>query len=183
RRPLAANTDHVVAIGDVVPSTRESLLALARAGAESQAEADLVAYHAPTRLALNRAGIDAAGLSRVWEFTTRSRADVTTRVLAMVEQTRNAAPAAEVVLDEVELHDDARVATVEGRLLAMPRFAPPEQPWTLDDDGLPLPVDTADVRFRVVLPQGEGNYRVSMYGHGTLGDFRDAAFDEGIAEV
>ncbi len=181
RRPLAAGTDHVVAVDDVVPSTRESLLALGRVGAASQAEAELIAYHAPTRAALARAGIDVSTLARVWELTTRSRADVTTRVLAMAEGARRAAPAAEVVIDDVELHDDARAATVEGRLLAMPLFAPPERAWTLDDDGAPVASETADVRFRVVLPRGQGDYPVSMYGHGVLGDFRDVAFDEGVA--
>lgn len=182
RRPLAANTDHVVAVEDVVPSTRESLLALGRVEPSSEPEAELVAYHAPTRRALERADLDLTRLARVWEFTTRSRADVIGRLLAMAEASREAAPSAEVILDEVELHEDARAATVEGRLLGLPLFAPPRSAWTLDDDGLPVASESAAVRFRVVLPRGEGDYPVSMYGHGVLGDFRDVAFDEGIAE-
>lgn len=183
RRPLAANTDHVVAVGTAVPSTRASLVALDRVAPETPEEAELRAYHAPTRRALARANVDPDGLSRVWDFTTRSPADVTPRLSSMAARAREAARTAEVVIDDVTLHDDARAATVEGRLLAMPRFAPRGQAWTLGDDGLPELVDTADVNFRVVIPAGSGDYPVSMYGHGLIGNFRDKAFDEGIAEI
>lgn len=181
RWPLAADTEHVVAVGDAVPATRASLLALDRLEPASQADAELIAHHAPTRRTLARAGLEAAQLSRAWAFTTRSRRDATERLLSMRARSIKAAQAAQIAIDDVQLHDDTRSLTVEGRLLAMPLFAPSKSAWTLGEDGLPKEVGRADVNFRVVLPNGDGDYGVSMYGHGTSGDFRDVAFDVDMA--
>jgi hypothetical protein len=56
-------------------------LGLAAPATEEQSRAR--AYHAPTRAMLVRAGVDLAHVSRVWDFTTRSR-EQPTRVLAAI---------------------------------------------------------------------------------------------------
>ena len=189
-RPLAAATDCVAVVldslravgGGALPVSRPTLLATGRAQPATLAEAKLAAYHAPTRALLARLNISPAHVLRVWDFTTRSKEDSVSRLTAMRRASAAAGAQARVAFDKVELPTGgAREVVIEGRLLAMPLFSPRGVGWTLDASELPIAQGTSDVPFRIVIPRGEGDYRVDLYGHGTGGSFEDTAFDEDIA--
>jgi hypothetical protein len=194
--PLEPNADYVAVVTDDLPledvgqrkPSRRTAVALALAVPESQTEAELAAYHAPTRATLARAGIDPTHVLRVWDFTTRSEADATERLRAM----RRAAVKAvtdgttTIALDLVEIRENGPIAAViEGHIGGLPRFASTEEGGglTLDEERLPVAEGSHDAPFRVTIPAGTGDYRFVMYGHGTGGSFHDAAFDDELAEL
>ena len=49
-------------------------------------------------------------------------------------------------------------------------------------DGLPEVLGTAEARFRVVIPRGEGDYRTVLFGHGAGGTVSDDSFDRDLCE-
>lgn len=190
RRPLEPGADYVAVVtdalraegGGALAASRPALVALGLTEPASQGEADLAGYHAPTRAALERAGIDAAHVLRVWDFTTRSAEDATRRLAAMREGARAALAAGEVgvAIDLVTPGSGSVAAIVEGRLTGLPAYAGDEG-LHLDDAGLPVASGAREAPFRVALPAGAGDYRFVMYGHGMGGSYHDDAFDEELA--
>src|SRR5690606_36512123 len=133
-----------------------------------------------------RIGLAPERVLRVWEFTTRSPDDPRRALRHVREASVAAVQSATVTFDEVEIPTDRpHVALiVHGHLHGIPTFLTPEERnFVLDDEGLPIPQGTTDVPFRVLVPAGAGDYRFVMYGHGTGGHERDAAFDDRLAEI
>ncbi|WP_053237731.1 hypothetical protein [Sandaracinus amylolyticus] len=191
--PLDAATDYVVVITDglrddsgaAIEQDRVVRVALALEPAHTEDEADLAGYHAPTRAVIAEAGIDPERVLRTWDFTTRSAEDPLRRLRAMREAAIAAVDAGEVevAIDEVEHRDEGPVASVVmGRLVGLPSFLT-DTGLAADDDGAPVAMGTRDAPFRIVIPRGEGDYRMLMYGHGTGGNVRDGNFDDAIAEA
>ena len=65
----------------------------------------------------------------------------------------------------------------QGRITGVPSAEGEDGHLVLDEDGLPVTVGTRDAPFRVVIPSGEGDWPVILYGHGMGGDVSDASFD------
>ncbi len=189
RRPLAANTAHVAVafVGDGLEASRGTKVALGLEEPASQAEADLWGYHGPTREVLTAAGIDPSRVARVWDFVTRSQEAALAPVRAMREAAIAAVADAEVVIDQVEVAPKPGAAMiVQGRLTGLPSFID-EDParkgaWVPDANGMPVVQGKRDAPFRVLVPEGTGDYRVVMFGHGMGGNFRDGTFDEELGE-
>ena len=200
---LAANTDYLVVLTDEVkaedgsdlPVERPVQVALGLVEPETQEEAALAAYHAPTRASLATAGIDPAHVLRVWDFTTRSAEDAARRLLAMMEVISETSTDLTVEIDVAASSAYSSIdRIVRGRLKGVPDFLGEEGRFSFDQDGRPEVKGTRDAEFRIVLPHTgtdglEGtDYRIALYGHGTGGDVSDDAFDpeiagEGIAKV
>lgn len=192
-RPLEANADYVAVVLDELTTaddqrlspSRPNLLALGLAEPATDEEAQLSAYHAPTRAALEAAGIDAHEVLVIWDFTTRSADDSTTWLEQMIESSRASVLADDTafVIDEVELHDEPPIAAVvEGRITDVPSYHD-DDGLVLDDAGAPQIVGSSEAFFRVVIPAGDDHYPCVMYGHGTGGSYHDASFDEELAAV
>lgn len=192
--PLAPSSDYVAVVMDDVPTAspetapRHTRVVLGLVAPESQAEADLYAYHAPTRAVLAEANVDAQHVLRVWDFTTRSEQDPRQRLSAMRAASTSAVANHETTatIDVVELRADGPVAAVvEGHLSGLPLFVEDGKTGglVLDAAGLPTVVGTHDAPFRVTIPAGTGDYRLVMFGHGTGGSFRDDAFDDDLAAL
>ena len=193
--PLEPNADYVAVVLDDLPvesggppaASRAALLALGRERARSQEEAQLAAYHAPTRAALAKAGIDPARAVRAWDFTTRSQEDATKRLRAMRDAAAKAVADGEVgvSIDSVTTPQDAAIAAiVEGRLTGLPSFVSSDlaKGLTLDDQRMPVATGTREAPFRVLIPAGAGDYRFLMFGHGMGGSHHDDLFDHELAE-
>lgn len=199
-RPMPPNAEMVAVVldglkdldGDTPEVSRPTALALGDAEPESQAEADWQAYNAPTRALLQAAGVDPARVLKVWDFVTRSADDATVRQDAIHQADLEAFEAGEVSvrIDEVRMAPGRDIAMiVRGALLGLPSFVGDDGLMALDDAGLPLPTgQEREAPFRVVVPAGEGDYTIALYGHGTGGNVEDDAFDAesgaaGIAKV
>lgn len=193
-RPLLANTDYVAVVLDSLKAedganlqrTRAVELGLDFAAPSSQHEANLRAYHAPLRSLLAEVDIDPSRVLRAWDFTTRSGADATGRLLAMREASVDVAKAGtvSVVIDEVfQGPGETLAAIVEGRVTDLPSYLDENGSLVLDAEGLPIATGTHEAPFRVVIPRGEGDYRFVMYGHGTGGNFHDDIFDADLGEL
>lgn len=200
RRPMPADAEMVGLVldslgttdGSAIEPSGDTQLALGLVEPESQDEAALQAWFAPTRALLDQAGVDPAHVLRVWAFVTRSADDPTIRLRAIeaADEDALASGAVSAVVDSVEKGDDTGIALiVRGHLDGLPAFTDDGGQLVLDDAGLPLATGaTRTAPFRVVIPSGEGSYPVSMYGHGTGGNVEDDSFDEetaaaGIAKV
>lgn len=194
--PLEPNADYVAVVTDELPvdsgappaASHLAKVALALDEPESQDEADFRGYHAPTRAALDKAGIDPAHVVRVWDFTTRSQEDATRRLRAMRDAAAKAVAdeAVSVVIDTVQTPDDPAIAVViEGHLSGVPAFADPdpEKGLTFDASFLPVAQGTKDAPFRVLVPAGQGDYPFVMFGHGMGGSYHDSLFDHQLAEL
>ncbi len=192
-RPLDAATDYVVAVtnelkaldGQELLPTRATQVALDVVDPASQDEADFRGYHAPTRSALEKAGIDPTKALRVFDFTTRSAQDG----IHYLAEMREAAVAAvekgdvKIVLDKVDTSPISVLAlTVEGRLTGLPAFFEPDGDLALGPDGKIMQTGTREAPFRVIVPIGTGDYRFVLYGHGTGGDYTDDSFDQLLGE-
>ena len=143
-------------------------------------EAALAAYHAPTRQLLADVGVAPEHVVRVWDFTTRSASDLTRRLDALVaaRQDALASGALSIVMDEVSPGWTSSMALIaQGRITGVPSAEGEDGRLVLDDDGRPVTVGTRDAPFRVVIPSGEGDWPVILYGHGMGGDVSDASFD------
>jgi hypothetical protein len=191
--PLEPAADYVAVVtqdlsaadGAALSPSRRTQLALALVEPDGDDEAEVVAYHGPTRAALEAAGIDAGDVLVVWDFTTRSADDPTRPLLAMMEASANAVAegAGTVSVDTVTVPGDERAMIVLGSLAGLPSYLSEDDTLALDDDGLPMITGTTDVLFRVAVPAGEGDYRVVMYGHGTGGSHDDGSLDNEVAVV
>lgn len=195
RVPLPSNAEHVALVlnglkaegGQDLEPSRATLVALALTEPDTEEEAKLAAYFAPTRKLLADVGVDPASVLRVWDFTTRSSADQAARLDQIKEMDAAAFDAGEVrvVFDDVRLNPSRAVAMIalghlEGLTDAQAedgRFNLGEGGQILDDGG------AREAPFRVVVPVGEGDYPVSLYGHGTGGDVDDSSFDNETAEA
>ena len=168
-RPLAPSSDYVAVVLDDLPvaggaklvASQRAQVALGLTPPTTQAEAELFAYHAPTRAVLSAAGIDVHHVLRVWDFTTRSDADPQQRLLAMRAGVLAAVRSAQVTvhLDKVDTATKAPIAMiVEGHLDGLPKYIEPTpgSALTLDAKGLPVPSGTRTAPFRVVVPAGPG---------------------------
>ncbi|MFO0745004.1 MAG: hypothetical protein U1F43_04910 [Myxococcota bacterium] len=167
--PLAAASEHLAIVTGIGPASRAALVALGETAPTSGDEAALVAYHAPARALLAAAEVDVAPIARVWDFTTRSTEDPLAHLRSMAAAAKQAVDSgsATVSIDTLVVATEPIAAIVVGHI-----------------DGLPDPLADGGafrVPFRVVVPSGDGDYRIVMYGHGTGGDVHDSAFDELIA--
>ena len=193
--PLEPGADYVAVVMDDLPidsgsapaPSRAALVALGREPAGSPEEAKLAGYHAPTRAALAKAGIEPERVIRVWDFTTRSQEDATARLRAMRAAAAKAVEMGEVsvAIDSVITPPDASIALiVEGQLTNLPSFASPnlDKGLTLDADRMPVPTGSRAAPFRVLIPAGTGDYRFIMYGHGMGGSYHDDLFDRELAK-
>ncbi len=182
---LDANTDHVVVVTDAVGVSDQPhwvAVALGLADPETESEAALAGYHAPTRAVLADAGLDPEHVIRVFDFTTRSASDPTRRLHAMMDVLAAATPSLTATLDSWSTSLDPSIAGIAlGRLSGVPAFLGPEGTLVLDAEGIPTITGTRDVEFRLVVPSGVEDYRVALYGHGTGGDINDSSFDEDLA--
>lgn len=186
---LPANADIVVVVDDTlryadgtVPETDPTAgLVTGTAAPTTQAEAELAAYHAPTRRLLADAGIDPAHVLRAWDFPTRSADDPGKRLRAML------AVAAEptVTISSVEqAPNDATALVVRGTLDGLPDFRSDHyDTLVLDAADLPVVNGSRSAPFRIVVPAGTGDYPVAMYGHGTGGSVSDGSFDREMSEA
>ncbi len=201
--PLAAGADHVVVITDElvdvagasVGRSRDSAVALGLASPEGEDEAELSWYHGPTRELLAEVGLPAEQVVRAWDFTTRSDADLSRRMLLMLDGVRAAEAGFGVEIDRVQGSNNPDVAmVVEGRVTGVPDYLTADDRFVFDETGLPTITGERDAVFRVLVPawgyDGSlgGTYRVSMYGHGTGGDVHDDSMDatfavNGVAKV
>lgn len=193
-RPLAPASDYVAVVLDDLPiaegnrpaASVQTQVALGLRPPQTQSEAELFAYHAPTRKVLKQAGIDLARVLRVWDFTTRSEDDAH-RVLATMRQGALQAVAAgqvKVAIDQVVSSTNPQVAlTVLGHVEGLPQYIEPTPGSALrfDASGRPVSIGSREAPFRIVIPTGSGNYRFIMYGHGTGGAYTDSTFDTEIA--
>jgi hypothetical protein len=193
--PLEPGADYVVVVMDDVPmasgasprASHTALVALGSEGALSMEEARLAAYHAPSRAALEKAGVDPARAVRMWDFTTRSQDNATKRLRAMRDAAAKAVAGGEVgvTIDSVNApQDDSAIALiVEGRLTGLPSFASDDlaRGLTLDAEGLPVAEGAREAPFRVLVPAGTGDYPFLMFGHGMGGSYHDDLFDRELA--
>lgn len=193
-RPLAPASDHVGVVLDDVPvddpasaaPTRSDLVALGRVAPATQDEAELAAWHAPTRAALAAAHVDPAHVVRVWSFTTRSEEDPLRRLTAMRQAALDAVAHGQttVAIDGAELAPSTGIAMiVRGRLGGLPQFVKPGANTTLaiGPDGLAIADGTRETPFRIVVPAGSGAWPFMMYGHGTGGSYDDPTLDDVFA--
>ena len=195
RVPLAPATDYAVVVTDAVRTTdgkrlapdRNASVALALAAPETDVEGALLAYDAPAREAMKAAGIDPRHGVRVWDFTTRSLADPTSDLLAMRAAEIAAfdgTTAVGITIDTVASGTMPSIAlVVEGRITGLPSYLTSTGSLSRSAAGDPTPAGVHDAPFRVALPAGTGDYRVVMYGHGTGGNYHDAAFDAQITSA
>lgn len=182
--PLPANADVVVVLTQGVvadPPVQAGDLDRVVLGLQAPAndeEARLQAWHAPTRRLLQDAGIVAEEVVRAWSFTTRSAEGPGALLGAMIAAGESVTPTVEI--DAVQAGNDPVLLVVEGRLVGLPDFL--DDGWVrADESGAPILVGTREAPFRVVIPAGEGDYPVALFGHGTGGDFHDSTFDSTIA--
>ena len=191
--PLAPATEHLaVVLDDVGPAQvapRAVRVALGLDDASDRDEQALYAYHAPARALLAAQGVDAERVVRLWDFTTRSAADPTFRMHAMMDALEASLDTLGVEIDSARIPADPEIAViVRGRLTGAPSFLDEAGRFVLDDAGRPQIVGEAPIEFRVMVPAGAGDYPVALYGHGTGGDVSDPAFDielgeEGVAKL
>lgn len=171
--------------GSAIPPSRGALVALGLVLPASAAEAAIAGYHAPTIDFLGDVGIAPENVLRVWDFTTRSRADAEAPLTEMRDHSLAALESGDVsvVIDSVEHRDSGPIhSIVLGHFAGMPGFIDSNFELTRGADGLPVTLGTTDARFRVLIPRGTGDYRVVLFGHGAGGTVEDASFDETLAE-
>ncbi len=181
---LEANADYVAVVtrsigtSEDAPHAVEVALGLVPPGDDT--EAAFAAYHAPTRQALDVADVEPESVVRVWDFTTRSADDPLHDLDRLRSEMAGAQP--KVVVDAVEVREQGPVAmVVTGRLVGVPSFLNDDGRFERGADGLPTVVGETDVPLRVVVPVGEGDYPVAVFGHGTGGSIEDPAFDDDLA--
>ena len=185
--PLDYDTDYVAVVLDPVRaddgtpfSTDHAVrVALALDAPRTNAEAALLAYHAPTRALLEHAGVDAHHVLRVWDFTTRSAASVSAPLTAMRAAATAAAAAGKltITVDSAMPFTDKSAMDVRGHVDGIPAYAGDKGWLSMDASGTPSAVGTTSAPFRAVLPAGSGSYHIVIFGHGTGGSVDDTTFD------
>lgn len=182
---MPANADHLLVVTDAVGVSdrpRHVALALGLVEPTTREEADLVGWHAPTRAALEAAGVDVDRVVRVSSFTTRSATDPTRALHHMMDVLDERADDIGVQFDGVVLNSTPEVAAIVlGRLTGAPSFLDARGHLAIGADGLPEVTGTTEIRFRLSVPNSGVPYRVALYGHGTGGDVTDPAFDRELA--
>lgn len=186
-------TDYVVVLSDAARDTdgmpfsnaHVDRVALGLDEPQSEEEAALAGYHAPTVALLERVGIDPSHTLRAWDFTTRSVDDGRRILLAMRDASVAAYDRGEIrfVIDSVQHRESGAVASVVlGHMEGLPNFLDGANELTLDEGGLPIRQGDGQAPFRITIPRGEGDYRTVLYGHGAGGDVNDSTFDGPLAE-
>ncbi|MFN7146702.1 MAG: hypothetical protein ACK4YP_23215, partial [Myxococcota bacterium] len=177
---VAVTTDVRLVGGDAPVGGHLDAVALGAAEPENAEEEALRAWSAPVRATLAAAGLSADTVVRAWSFPTRSADDVSRRVKAMFA----AVDAADlsVTITRVDAgNGDGIAAIVYGTVDNAPDFRPDNEEWLIvDANGLPVAQTTLSAPFRVVIPTGDGDWPVALYGHGTGGDVTDGLFDADI---
>lgn len=186
RAPLEAGAEHMAVLLDELPvemeASRTTRLIVGLEEPADEDEAALVAYHAPHREALAVLDIDPERVLRLWDFTTRSAEDPTRRLAAMIEQVGAEAGALSYQLSSLSVSSNPDVAAIlMGEVTGVPEFRDEDGRIQLDAQGLPIVQGRTTAPFRLVLPSGEGDYRLTLYGHGTGGNVSDNAFDDDFA--
>ncbi len=181
-RPLAFDTDYVAVVTDeVTPAAggtfvapRSVAIAVGAQKPATDAERTLAAYHAPTRALLARVGVAAEHVLRAWDFTTRSAQRLSEPALAMRAQALEAvdAGALTVTLTSAALVLDGGAIAVRGHVGGLPFFVSA-------DGGVLNSVaqGTHEAAFRALLPAGDGDFPLVVFGHGTGGSVDDATLD------
>lgn len=185
---LAENSEHLAVVLDTIGNQTEvprgTRVALALEEPKTEEEALIQGYHAPHRAFLEAQGIELTSVVRIWDFTTRSDYDTTLRMHSMMGTLDDAVSDIGVEIDSVSTISDPRVAAiVRGRLVGAPSFLTDDGRLDLDAKGEPRVTGTADIEFRISLPNGDPDvpFKVGLYGHGTGGNVTDGAFDEDLA--
>ncbi|MEM9695067.1 MAG: hypothetical protein AAGA56_21170 [Myxococcota bacterium] len=185
-RPMAASAQHVALVfaGEGLVANRMTEVALARVAPASEDEARTAGYFAPVRAFLREQEVDFARIARVWDFVTRSEGDARLEQQRVRDATVAAVDGgrANVVIDRFEVDEvpAGAAAIVRGRLVDLPSFV--GQADGEEASG------TIDAPFRIVIPEGDGDYPWTLFGHGLGGEFDDRSFDdfllgEGMAKV
>jgi len=188
RRPLVPASDHVALLlddvraadGSAIPQERATQVALGLVSPDGEEEQRYAAYHAPTRALVKQVGVDPHRVLRAWDFTSRSKEDARARMLSARAQAQAAVDAGKVTVawDVVQAPAGGDVALVlEGRLVGLPEFRNADGLLSVNPEGLPVPTGTHEAPFRVMVPRGQGNYRMAFFGHGTGGNFHEDQFD------
>ncbi len=188
--PLAYDTDYVAVVldslraddGSSFDANHAVRVALALDGPNTNAEAALLAYHAPTRALLTQVGVDAHHVLRVWDFTTRSAASVSGPLTAMRTAAAAAATAGKltITVDSAMPFTDNSAMDVRGHVDGLPAYATANGWLSIDGNGTPAAMGTTSAPFRAVLPAGAGDYPMVIFGHGTGGSVNDTTFDSDI---
>ncbi len=176
RRPMSPATEHLVVVTrvpsgrpDALEPNRLTRVALGLEAAATEDEQALFAYHAPARALLAQTAVPLADVARLWDFTTRSADDPRRPLLGLAEAARAAVldGTAQIAIDAFTpaSAEAPFLGAVTGRISGLPEAG-------AEDYAVP---------FRVLLPRGEGDYRVVLFGHGAGGDVNDTSFDALIA--
>lgn len=169
-------TDGATAVGNDLDAITLGTLAPADADEEARR-----AWSAPIRATLDGAGIDPSTVVRAWSFPTRSADDPGKRLLSMFEGVD--AADLSVTLTEVTLGKGSIAAIVYGTVDNVPDYRLGHEEWlSFGEDGLPVAVSTRSAPFRILIPAGEGDWPVALYGHGTGGYVTDSSFDNQLAD-
>ena len=190
---LAPETDYVAVVTDGLRTMRGTALtadpatqvALGIAPPGSADDARLAGYYAPIVSLLDHVHVDRMHVVRAWDFTTRSIANATAPLDAMIAASVAAVDAGSVHVEWDVVHHQAAggpiASILEGRIVGLPVFLDANGALVADANGIPRQQGTGDAPFRVVVPSGTGNYRAVLYGHGAGGNFHDDAFDDTFA--
>jgi hypothetical protein len=183
---VAVVTDDLHAASGPAPTADPmTQVALGLVPPHSPDEARLAGYYAPILDVLHDAGIAPAHVVRAWDFTTRSIANASAPIDAMVAAAVAAIEGGHVTIawDVVEHQaPGGPIASIlEGRLVGLPTWLDASGALVTDANGIPTPQGTGDAPFRVMIPSGTGDYRAVLYGHGAGGNFHDASFDDTFA--
>jgi hypothetical protein len=182
---LEGNADHVFVVTDAAGVSQPETvgIALGVIDARSRADEELAAHYAPVAAFLTEQGVDLAGVVAFSEFTTRSADDATLRMHHMMSVLDESTGDLGVVFDSLSFNSDERVAFIaRGHLTNAPNFLDDAGYLVLDDDGLPTVTGETDIEFRIAVPAGDDDYKVTLYGHGTGGDVTDSSFDADMCE-
>lgn len=189
--PLAYDSDYVAVVldelhaddGSRFSANHSVKVALGLDDPETNEDASLLAYHAPTRALLRQVGIDPHHVLRVWDFTTRSAASVSTPLGAMRTAATDAATSGQltITVDSATSLTDASAMDVRGHVDGIPAFANPMGWLSIDQNGNPSAMGTTSAPFRALVPvAGSGSYHMVIFGHGTGGTVNDTTFDTEI---
>ncbi len=190
-RPLEYATDYLALATDEIHAEDGSALeplrtvqvALGTTPPGTDDERALAAYHAPSRALLAQVGVDATHVLRLWDFTTRSAASVSTAPRAMRVQALEAVDAGtlEVRVESATLLAQGAALDVRGHVGGLPSFLAADGGLlALDAQGLAVRQGVHETPFRAVLPAGDGGFPLVVFGHGTGGTVYDTAFDAEI---
>ncbi len=172
--PMPAASEIVVVVeapADVAEQrTRPVAIGLGIEAPTTPAERLRAAYFAPARELLASV-IDSDRVLAMWDFVTRSAEDPRMPLRTMADHVKAqiaAGTSTTIAITSAVTRQGPIALVVEGRIEGL-----------VDD--VVTPAVTYGVPFRVVVPAGEGDYRIVMYAHGTSGDVRDSSFDDLIA--